>query len=60
MKCIKNIGTKDGEDGDGKTLDGKEDGLMESKGIKISSDEVDLLDRPISQLFLGFTLLTCI
>ena len=51
VKCIKNIGTKDGEDGDGKTVNGEEDGLMESRGTKISSDEVDLLEDLLTRIF---------
>lgn len=35
VEYIKAIGTEDGEDGDGKTLKGKEDRLMESMGTKI-------------------------
>lgn len=56
VKHIKDIGTKDGEDeevekgGDGKT-NGKEDRLMETKGTKISSEEVDLLEDLLTKIF---------
>lgn len=51
VKCIESIGTRDEEDGDGKTVNGKEDGLMESEGTEISSDEVDLLEDLLARIF---------
>ena len=57
VKHITDIGSSDGEDGndedegDGKTLNGEEDELLDNKGTKLSTEEVDLLEDLLTRIF---------